>query len=118
LITTTDQKREDKVPLLGDVPGLGWLFKKTKVDKDRAELLIILTPHVLNTVADADSATHEQIEGLELLETIDQQDLLKKRGMDQINACHEDSPDAIVEDEPVSLDSLPDRPRGTVNDDR
>ncbi|GAH71199.1 unnamed protein product, partial [marine sediment metagenome] len=67
LITTEDQKREDKVPLLGDLPGLGWLFKKTKLVKIRTELLIILTPHVLRNVEEADAESQKQFRGLNLL---------------------------------------------------
>ncbi len=35
-----------KVPLLGDVPILGHLFKRTEKSKAKTELLIFLTPHV------------------------------------------------------------------------
>jgi general secretion pathway protein D len=35
-----------KVPLLGDVPVLGHLFKRTQKEKAKTELLIFLTPHV------------------------------------------------------------------------
>ncbi len=43
-----DQTTEtiSKVPLLGDIPLLGNLFKRTIVGKDKTELLIFLTPHV------------------------------------------------------------------------
>ena len=43
--------REDltKVPFLGDVPVLGNLFKKKGRSTDKAELLIFITPKVLNT---------------------------------------------------------------------
>jgi type II secretion system protein D len=35
-----------KVPLLGDIPLVGNLFKRTTKSKDKTELLIFLTPHV------------------------------------------------------------------------
>lgn len=35
-----------KVPLLGDIPLMGHLFKRTIKEKDKTELLIFLTPHV------------------------------------------------------------------------
>lgn len=35
-----------KVPLLGDVPLVGLLFRRTITDKSKTELLIFLTPHV------------------------------------------------------------------------
>jgi len=36
----------DKVPYLGDIPGLGVLFRRTTKDKTKTELLLFLTPHV------------------------------------------------------------------------
>lgn len=37
-----------KVPLLGDVPGLGALFRRTVQSHDRVELVILLTPRVMD----------------------------------------------------------------------
>jgi type IV pilus assembly protein PilQ len=37
----------DKVPLLGDVPFLGYLFKSTGRTAEKQELLIFLTPRVV-----------------------------------------------------------------------
>jgi len=37
-----------KVPFLGDVPGLGALFRDTKKRDQKAELLIFVTPRILN----------------------------------------------------------------------
>ena len=42
-----DNVLTDKVPFLGDIPGLGYLFKGKTDTKRRAELLIFLTPVVL-----------------------------------------------------------------------
>ncbi|HNT27413.1 MAG TPA: hypothetical protein PKH10_04450, partial [bacterium] len=38
---------ESKVPILGDIPVLGALFKYTKNKKEKVNLLIILTPHIV-----------------------------------------------------------------------
>lgn len=38
---------EKGVPGLKDVPGLGWLFKNMSKDKEMEELLIFITPHIL-----------------------------------------------------------------------
>ncbi|MDB5302987.1 MAG: putative type secretion system protein, partial [Phycisphaerales bacterium] len=35
-----------KVPILGDIPLIGELFRRTQADKSKTELLIFLTPHV------------------------------------------------------------------------
>ena len=37
----------DKVPFLGDIPVLGYLFKTTRKKDDKAELLIFVTPKIL-----------------------------------------------------------------------
>jgi len=44
------ETRDDvkKVPFLGDVPGLGALFRNKKNNNDKKELLIFVTPRILN----------------------------------------------------------------------
>jgi type IV pilus assembly protein PilQ len=37
----------DKVPLLGDLPVMGYLFKTTSKSSEKTELLIFLTPRVV-----------------------------------------------------------------------
>jgi type II secretory pathway component GspD/PulD (secretin) len=36
-----------KIPLLGDIPILGWLFKSTSTDKSDNEVIFVITPHIL-----------------------------------------------------------------------
>ena len=43
----SDKNDEAKVPALGDVPVLGWLFRNRQQLRKRSELLIFLTPRVL-----------------------------------------------------------------------
>jgi len=43
----TSRNDDAKVPGLGDVPGLGWLFKKRDQTQRKSELLIFLTPRVV-----------------------------------------------------------------------
>ncbi|WHZ15107.1 MAG: General secretion pathway protein D [Nitrospira sp.] len=42
---------ERKVPLLGDIPLLGWLFKSQAQQVDKLNLLVFLTPHVIEDEA-------------------------------------------------------------------
>ncbi|MCX7011654.1 MAG: type II and III secretion system protein, partial [Candidatus Sumerlaeota bacterium] len=44
-----DKNTEDvkKVPLIGDIPYLGWLFQRKVTSKSKTELLIFLTPTVV-----------------------------------------------------------------------
>jgi type IV pilus assembly protein PilQ len=37
-----------KVPILADIPILGWLFKSKRLSDDRAELLVFITPRIIN----------------------------------------------------------------------
>lgn len=47
LMQTTDQLRKTKVPVLGDIPVVGELFKSEKQSSVKTELLVILTPFVI-----------------------------------------------------------------------
>jgi general secretion pathway protein D len=47
LMETDKAKSETKIPLLGDIPLLGNLFKRTQKTTTRTELLIFLTPHIV-----------------------------------------------------------------------
>lgn len=60
LITTKDTKVENKIPWLGDVPGLGALFRYRTQNKSKTELLFILTPHVVYNKADAERILAEE----------------------------------------------------------
>jgi len=47
LISNTKASSESKVPLLGDIPILGNLFKSKAKSDDKTELLMFLTPHIV-----------------------------------------------------------------------
>jgi len=47
LISETEKGTAMQVPVLGDIPILGYLFKKKETQKRSLELLIFLTPHVM-----------------------------------------------------------------------
>ncbi len=47
ILETTKTKSTDKVPLLGDIPILGHLFKSTANVNNKTELLIFITPKIL-----------------------------------------------------------------------
>ncbi len=49
-----------KVPLLGDIPLLGRLFRHDLSTDMRNELLIVMTPHIVRTEADADAVRREE----------------------------------------------------------
>lgn len=47
LIKETEEESESKTPLLGDIPFLGNAFRNVKKEKERKELVILLTPRVV-----------------------------------------------------------------------
>jgi len=47
IYTQTDTKDISQVPVLGDIPILGNLFKTNTVESDKTELLIFLTPRII-----------------------------------------------------------------------
>jgi len=55
LIGESEQVTESGVPILKDVPLLGYLFKSRRVARSRTEIAIFLTPYVVYTDEQADS---------------------------------------------------------------
>jgi general secretion pathway protein D len=47
-----DSETINKVPFLGDIPILGWLFKSKSTQVEKTNLLIFITPHIMRQPAD------------------------------------------------------------------
>ena len=54
-----------KIPLLGDIPGLGWLFKTESHKTTRVNLYIFLTPRIIRNPAEAADVTREKADDAE-----------------------------------------------------
>jgi general secretion pathway protein D len=52
LIRNTDTNSETAVPILGDIPILGALFRRTTRTQQRSNLLLFLTPYVIRDQSD------------------------------------------------------------------
>ncbi len=48
LMYSTDSSMEDKLPGIGDLPVIGAFFKQTQHSRERQELIIIATPHLVS----------------------------------------------------------------------
>jgi type II secretory pathway component GspD/PulD (secretin) len=59
IIDIKDEVIIKKVPLLGDIPVLGKLFKSLDSSKIKTELMILIRPHIVNTAEEADVLTKE-----------------------------------------------------------
>ncbi len=53
LMQEKEEQSVTKVPLLGDIPVLGWLFTQKSVSKQKTNLLVFLTPHIVKEVGAA-----------------------------------------------------------------
>jgi general secretion pathway protein D len=62
LIQDTEEETINKVPLLGDIPLLGWLFKSKSKTRKKTNLMILLTPHIVKDASDLAELTRVQRE--------------------------------------------------------
>jgi general secretion pathway protein D len=64
MMSTTETKTVNKVPLLGDLPLIGSLFQSTSTDKQKTELMIFMVPHIVETDMDVDMMTKDSSKGV------------------------------------------------------
>jgi type II secretion system protein D len=69
LIQQTDQKQENKIPCLGDLPYIGAAFRYRTQIRKKTELLFILTPHVCRTQAERDRVLTEEARKMDWIES-------------------------------------------------
>jgi general secretion pathway protein D len=65
LIDETLNKGETQTPCLGDIPGLGWLFKSTSNSGDKTNLYIFITPHIVENPDEARKVYEEKRDDIE-----------------------------------------------------
>lgn len=74
IIQETDRTTVSKVPILGDIPILGALFRRTDRNNTRQEVIVLLTPRVLD---DSDFSTF----GYRYTPSPEAQELLQRQGV-------------------------------------
>ncbi|MGC8578509.1 MAG: type II secretion system secretin GspD [bacterium] len=52
LLQNNSSVSESKIPFLGDLPLIGWLFRYSNKSKDKTDLMIFLTPYIVKSEAD------------------------------------------------------------------
>ena len=60
LLSDDSTHNENKVPVLGDIPVIGWLFKSRTRESAKTNLFIFITPHVIRSREDSDMLTTEK----------------------------------------------------------
>jgi general secretion pathway protein D len=63
LISNRDESGDSKVPVLGDIPLLGRLFTYERRDRDKVNLIVFLTPHVIRSPRDLDIVSDDRRDG-------------------------------------------------------
>jgi type II secretion system protein D len=70
IIQEVQRNDVSKVPILGDIPLLGYLFKSISKATVKTELLVLITPHIINTASEAETVTNafeERVKSLQRL---------------------------------------------------
>ena len=60
LIEESTSTNQSKIPVLGDLPILGWMFRNTQEEGQKTNLYIFLTPRVIKSATEADSVYQEK----------------------------------------------------------
>jgi type II secretion system protein D len=73
IISNNDNRNVQKIPILGDIPLLGQLFRNTTRSRGRTELVVFLTPHVVREDEDANDILQYERHRLQVdpLKTLD-----------------------------------------------
>ena len=62
IIETTDNYTRSRIPIIGDIPGLGTIFGSTSKNTSRKELVLLITPHVVQDIQQGTSASDELLQ--------------------------------------------------------
>ena len=65
LIDETLSQGRSSVPCLGDIPGLGWLFRSASSSGGKTNLFIFLTPHIVESPEEAKKVYEEKKEQID-----------------------------------------------------
>ncbi len=65
LIRDNVTSSESKVPFLGDIPILGWLFKSKTTSVEKTNLMIFITPYIIKNEDEAQVLTKKKNDALE-----------------------------------------------------
>lgn len=81
LIQDTEDESVSKVPLLGDIPGLGWLFKTKNKTRKKTNLMILITPQIVKNADD--------LKNVSTVQRVEFSDAIKKKEMLDVPATLE-----------------------------
>lgn len=62
LVRNQEFESYKKIPLLGDIPIIGWLFRNSSIQTARSNLMIFLTPHIIHGADDLAAVYKAKVE--------------------------------------------------------
>lgn len=65
IIGQDETESENKVPLLGDIPGIGWLFKEKNKRVMKTNMFIFITPRIIKNPGDMEGVTSIKTDAVE-----------------------------------------------------
>jgi general secretion pathway protein D len=74
LVSSNNKRILNKVPILGELPLIGFIFRRADVSQKRTNLMVFITPHILTNRAIADKVTNDLLK--------DQQNETKRNNLD------------------------------------
>jgi general secretion pathway protein D len=120
LIEEKNEESTRKVPILGDIPILGWLFKSRHTEVKKGNLLVFLTPHIIrpyekfreilnHKIKERDEFLEEEADGVDLGRKARDAILKDLPNIDQLREATRNAfnPGATVEDEPKDEEREP-----------
>jgi general secretion pathway protein D len=69
LISNTKSNSQNKTPFIGDLPLIGNLFKTSSSSSVKTELVVIITPYILNSPSDYEAISQEVLSNLKIGKT-------------------------------------------------
>ena len=115
LITSREEDTESKIPILGDLPYLGVLFRNTGVTQDKTELLIVLTVDILRSDEDVKNMSINQRDKFIMTDSLRQSPLMEGLRItpDGVDKSMGGKPSSGSSGPKDGIDDKRDRPRET-----
>ncbi len=113
LVRESETERVQKVPLLGDIPVIGWLFKSSTKEKDKINLMVFLTPKIIRNPSDQKSILSKTIdERMEHVRNTGGRDPYGKK-MDEIRNFRADGEGNVIDPNRIDKNDKPSKARPT-----
>ena len=96
----SESQSVSKVPLLGDIPVLGYLFRSTEKTIQKQNLLLMLTPYIIESSADLDKISKRKQE-----ERDEFVSFFGRKDINYVRSVNYDKKHGLLEDIRQSIDS-------------